>query len=422
MIEPTPVMPRTPLVRAIGRWSLAALTLNCIVGAGLLGLPGKVFALAGAATGWVVATAAVLALAAALCLAELGSRMDGSGGPAQYCRAAFGPIAGFAIGWLAWAATVLAAASLLNLFAALVASVHRAPIILATGAALTLVAASGAGRSATASNVLAVLKLSLFAGIALVGLIAPAEPAVLPDGPAHPAPALVLLFFAFVGFERPSAVAGEVADARGAVPFALLIGIIAASLLNGGVIAACLRGVPRLAASNQPVGDLAARIFGAEISAAFQAAAAVIVLGTLTSQWITAPRVLLALAEDRQLPPAFARLARGRGTPDVAIVTTGVLAVALALGGDFVTSIAASSASRLLIFIACAAALVRLRRVPNRSAARFRLPAGEVIAICVIIGCTGLLIAASAELARLAILLVIGGLLWLISNWNKVVR
>lgn len=422
MTEPTSATPGTPLVRAIGRWSLAALTLNCVVGAGLLGLPGKVFALAGADTGWVVAAAAVLALAAALCFAELGSRMDGSGGPAQYCRAAFGSIADFAIGWLSWAATVLAAASLLNLFAGLVAAGHRAPIILATGVGLTLVTASGAGRSATASNTLAALKLGLFAVVAIAGLTAPAAPAVLPAGPVHPTSALVLLFFAFVGFERPSAVAGEVADARRAVPFALLAGIIAASLLNGGVIAACMRGVPGLAASDHPVGDLAARVVGGDVSAVFDAAAAAIVFGTLASQWITAPRVLFALAEDRQLPQAFARIALRQRTPDVAIAVTGLVSVVLALGGDFVTSIAASSASRLLIFIGCAAALVRFRRVPDAPVARFRLPAGGVIATCVIVSCAALLIAASAELARLAMLLVVGGLLWLLANWKRLRR
>ena len=30
------------LARDVGRWSLLALTVNCVVGAGILGLPGKV--------------------------------------------------------------------------------------------------------------------------------------------------------------------------------------------------------------------------------------------------------------------------------------------------------------------------------------------------------------------------------------------
>lgn len=51
------------LARALGKWGLTALTINCVVGASILGPPGKVYA-----------------LAVSLCLAELGSRMEGSGG------------------------------------------------------------------------------------------------------------------------------------------------------------------------------------------------------------------------------------------------------------------------------------------------------------------------------------------------------
>jgi len=407
------------LVRALGKWGLTALTINCVVGAGILGLPGKVYALAGASTGWVVAGAAVLALAAALCLAELGSRMEGSGGPVEYCTAAFGPVAGFAAGWLSWAATVLAAASLLNLFATMVApEAHRLTVV-GTGLGLTALACAGMGRSAIASGALTVLKLGLLAGVAIAGLAAPAAPAAAPTAAAQPVSALILMFFAFVGFERPTAVAGEVVDARRAVPFALIAGMAVVTALYAGVIAACWRGVPDLALSQRPVGDLLARLFGNEFARAAEIAAAVIVLGTLVSQWITAPRLMLALSERGQLPAALGRLASGRRTPDVAILTTGVVAVMLALGGDFVTSIAASSASRLLIFMVCAAALLRLRGQSDAPDACFRLPLGTVVATCVIVVCGALLVAASAELARLGVLIVFGGLLWLMSNGKR---
>ncbi len=404
------------LARTIGRWGLTGLTINCVVGAGLLGLPGKVFALADSATGWVVAAAGVLALAAALCLAELGSRMDGSGGPVEYCRAAFGPAAGFAAGWLLWTATVLAAAALLNLFAALVAPSLRAAVIVGTGAGLTLLAAPGAARSTTASGALAMLKLILFAGVAIAGMAAPSAPASLPHGAPHPAAALVLVFFAFVGFERPTAMAGEVADARRALPFALIVGMIVVAVLYGGVITACWRALPGLAASDQPVGDLAARLFGPRLAGGLDVAAALIVLGTATSQWITAPRLLLAMSSGGQLPPILSRVAPRRRTPDVAIVVTGIIAVALALPGDFASSAAASSASRLLIFIGCAAALLRLRQRAGAPEARFRLWAGSAVATCVIVACAALLLASWAELGRLGVVIAFGGALWLISN------
>ena len=38
-----------PLVRGIRRWDLVALGINCIIGAGIFGLPSRVFAIAGPA-------------------------------------------------------------------------------------------------------------------------------------------------------------------------------------------------------------------------------------------------------------------------------------------------------------------------------------------------------------------------------------
>ena len=47
------------LVRAIGRWSLVALTVNCILGSGIFGLPSQVANLLGRASPWAVLLAAL---------------------------------------------------------------------------------------------------------------------------------------------------------------------------------------------------------------------------------------------------------------------------------------------------------------------------------------------------------------------------
>jgi amino acid transporter len=57
-----------------------------------------VFALAGELTGWLLAAAALLSIAVTLCLAELAGLFEAPGGPAEYCRAAFGDAVGFAAG------------------------------------------------------------------------------------------------------------------------------------------------------------------------------------------------------------------------------------------------------------------------------------------------------------------------------------
>jgi amino acid transporter len=134
-------------------------------------------------------------------------------------------------------------------FADLVAPGARLIVVIVTGCALTVFTMAGAGRSATASAALTVVKLALLAAVALAGLALPAAPAAMPSGSAHPATTLVLLFFAFVGFERPTAVAGEVVSARHTLPVALVGGRPGVTLLYAALFAACLRGVPGLASS-----------------------------------------------------------------------------------------------------------------------------------------------------------------------------
>src|SRR5579864_7828896 len=106
MPEPSP----PTLVRAIGRWSLAALTINCIIGSGVFGLPSVISGLVGNASpfAWIFAAGATGLVMA--CFAEVSSRFDQSGGVYLYSRTAFGRTTGIAIAWLGWLGRLTAAA------------------------------------------------------------------------------------------------------------------------------------------------------------------------------------------------------------------------------------------------------------------------------------------------------------------------
>src|SRR4029077_17574639 len=92
---------RSGLVRTIGRWSLAALMVNSIIGSGIFGLPSIVSRQVGPAApiAWLLAGAfnAVIMV----CFAEVASRFNQTGGPYLSARAAFGRFMGIWMGWLA---------------------------------------------------------------------------------------------------------------------------------------------------------------------------------------------------------------------------------------------------------------------------------------------------------------------------------
>src|SRR5215213_2723099 len=86
--------PDEGLVRGIRRWDLVAVAINGIIGAGIFGLPSKVFALIGPYSLIAFAACALVVTLIVLCFAEVGSRYTETGGPYLYAREAFGPVAG----------------------------------------------------------------------------------------------------------------------------------------------------------------------------------------------------------------------------------------------------------------------------------------------------------------------------------------
>ena len=77
---------------------------------------------------------------------------------------------------------------------------------------------------------------------------------------------------------------------------------------------------------------------------------------------ISAPRLIFALGENRQLPKWFAHVNTKYGTPDHSILVMGAVALAFALTSSFVELAIASSLSRLLAYILSIASLPVIRR------------------------------------------------------------
>src|ERR1700730_2108443 len=104
------------LVRAIGRWSLAALMVNLIIGGGIFGLPSTVAGILGGQSpiAYLIAAAGIGIIAA--CVAEVASRFQQAGGPYLYAKTAFGRFLGLQTGWLLWLTRVSAAAAVANVF------------------------------------------------------------------------------------------------------------------------------------------------------------------------------------------------------------------------------------------------------------------------------------------------------------------
>jgi len=94
------------LVRLFGRLDLIAVTINAVIGAGIFGLPAKIFGLVGDFSVVAFLVCAVFASLIVICLTQVASRFNDTGGPYLYARKTFGPVIGFEAGWLMWLARV----------------------------------------------------------------------------------------------------------------------------------------------------------------------------------------------------------------------------------------------------------------------------------------------------------------------------
>jgi APA family basic amino acid/polyamine antiporter len=99
-------------IRSIGRWTMTALVINCIIGGGIFGVPGELNRLLGRASPFAMILAALGMSVIMACIAEVASQFSEPGGPYLYVRTAFGRFLGMQIGWFHLLAVIGAVAAL----------------------------------------------------------------------------------------------------------------------------------------------------------------------------------------------------------------------------------------------------------------------------------------------------------------------
>jgi amino acid transporter len=197
--------------------------------------------------------------------------------------------------------------------------------------------------------------------------------------------AVLLLIFAFTGFENAVIPAGEAADPRRHLPFALLTGAVLTTVLYLGIQAVCIGILPALASSNAPLADVADRLVGSAGAAVVALGALISVSGTMSAIMLSAPRLLFAMAEQRQLPAPIAVTHPRFRTPHVAIVVSALGMLGFSLWGTFASAATLSAVIRLLTYAVTCAALPLLRRRHGTKGALFVIPAGRAVSVAALV-------------------------------------
>ena len=304
------------LKRSLGLFDVVSLVVGTIVGAdiyiaasfgaGFLG-PSSIFA-------WIIA--GLMALVIALCFAECSSLVPRVGGPYAYAKEAFGDFVGFLVGWslliAEWSAIAvfpLAFVAYLKYFYPVMPSWEQIVIKIFFVLFLTIVNYRGVKEAGKVNDILTVLKIAPIFLLTIIGIllfvIRPSElvshfTPLAPIGFGGLGSALVLIFWAYVGFELVTVPSDEIIDAKTTVPQAILMGMGIVTLFYVLTNFVIIGTVPwmELAASSAPLALAGYAVMGSVGALILTLGALFSVSGSDEAGILSSARIPYAMAGD----------------------------------------------------------------------------------------------------------------------------
>ncbi len=411
------------LKREISRWDLVLLLINSTIGAGIFGLPSEIYGLTGIYSIPALIFCAVIVFILILNFAEVASRFKKTGGPYLYILEAFGKIPAFIIGWLILITRVSTYAALINLMVTYLGyfnpifqeDLYRFSIIIGITFLFTWVNYLGIRNSTNLTNILSVAKILPLLIFVIVGvffinmdLIDTGQP--LPEMSDFTSSVLILIF-AFTGFEAVLVNTGEIKEPRRNIPFALIFSLSFVAVFYCLIQFVSIGTLPGLEFSDKPITD-AARLFMGPAGAVLITIGAVISIGgTLNAVMLIGSRVPYALSEEKQFPNFFSYLHPINRTPIYSLFIFTAVSIFASVSGSFIYAVSISVISKVLIFLLVCAAMLKLRQAPKGELNYFKLRYGKISAVLGIIASLGLLLSSEMSDFLDVFLTVFAGLL-----------
>lgn len=398
------------LRRVLSLAEAVLLGVGIIVGAGIYSLVGVAGKHAGGSLWLAFLAAGALAVLVALTYAELSSRFPRAGSSFQYVRHAFQkPLASFVSGWLVAVAGIIAAATVSLAFGQYAYGLAGVPPTWAAAALLVAVGLLNTISLKAASRFNTVATLLEVTGLAAILVLAIwARPEQffalsfqMPEAFPGFINAVVLAFFAYLGFEVVANTAEELREPRKNLPRAILISVAVCAVLYVLVAQAYTALLPyeeavRIVQQGKgPLASAAASVAGPVVFTLLAAIALFSTSNTVLVSLFGASRMQYGMARQKALPAWFSATNRNE-LPHWAVAGSTLAAVALMSLGDLELLGEASVVGMLAVFALDNAALIRIRLKEKRMPRGFKVPlnVGRVPmpAVVAAIACTALVL------------------------------
>jgi APA family basic amino acid/polyamine antiporter len=433
------------LKRSLGAGDLVMLAIGAVIGAGIFGAIGTAAAGQTGPGGDVIRAGAGPALVfsflllggacalAGLCYAELAAMIPQAGSAYAYSYATLGELVAWIIGWdliLEYAVGNVAVAiswgdyfnTLLQGFGIdlpvwlrtgyrsallssdpqvhglLTAAPHVAglPILVHVPAftivmLITWLLLRGARESATANNVMVVIKLialSVFIAVGATHLKAANYHPFAPNGFTGIHQGAAIVFFAYIGFDAISTAAEETTNPQRNLPIGILGGLAICTLIYV-VVGAVLTGM--VPYTELAVADPLSRAL--EL-AGFRTVGWFVALGATVSMTAVLlvfqygqPRIFFAMARDGLLPQWAATVHPKTRVPSTTTIITGVFVAAWALIGDAAETYDLTNIGTLFAFVLVSTGVLVLRYTEPERPRPFRVPLVWPVCVLSATGC-----------------------------------
>lgn len=331
------------LRRQLSTFDVTNLVVGSIIGADIYVAAALGAKLVGPASLLVWLLAGLMAVVIALAFSYSATILPRMGGPYSYIRDVAGPFSGFIVGWALFLAEWLSLAvfpvAFTRYFVSLVPAFIQYQVLLKGIFVIIIlttnifgVKAAGRFNDVLTIGKLAPLLLLMVLGTLIIGLH-PGEtlsnfiPFVKGDL-ANVGQALVLIFWAYAGFELSTLPADEIQDPQRTIPRAIIGGMLIVIVFyittNFAIIGLVNQGT--LSASTTPLIDAAKRIFGLSPGLALAGVllmgvgALISIMGADESGTIGTSRLAYALSIDGLMPRSFSRLHPRFKTPYLGLI------------------------------------------------------------------------------------------------------
>jgi amino acid transporter len=224
--------------------------------------------------------------------------------------------------------------------------------------------------------------------------------------------AILLMFFAYGGFESALVPMSEAKNPRRDVVVALFTALVIATLIYTLIQWVVVGILANPASSRRPLADVASLTVGHGGSTLVALGALFSCYGYLSAKILGVPRVTFALAEGGDFPKIFSVIHPRFHTPYFSILVFAALTWLLALLGNFSWNVTLSAVARLFYYgVGCAALPVLRKKRPGE--ARFHLRGGVSLAFVGIAVCLVLVTRVDTSKSLILLGTVVAALL----NW-----